>query len=77
VIDHGCPRCQALWRDYAKATVEHNRLIREHEKAAGKDVNRFCDLDRLTDDAGAERAAARTRIQLHMRLAHSTRSAGA
>ena len=63
-----CERCVALWREYGEATRVHVELIKAQESAAGRDVDRFRELEAQVEFAGERRESARAAIKAH--LAH-------
>lgn len=70
MLDHSCPICAALWRDYSRATTEHVRLIEVEKAAAGRDGMRFRELEINVETAGVQREQARTNIKVHMWADH-------
>jgi len=68
-MNEDCALCNGLWREYAKATTEHVRLLRE-EESPGWDLARFRKLESEIDVAAGVRARARIAIKIHLSKDH-------
>ena len=65
-----CPECDELWREYAKATIEHVKLIKQQEIAAEFSIVAFRDLEESIQIAEKRRAEARDAVRSHLTSRH-------
>src|SRR5260221_250563 len=69
-----CAECAALWRVYAKATVEHVELMMRKERTTWTTIVTAPEMESLICEAASHRDAARMAIENHLRSAHTART---
>jgi hypothetical protein len=66
MASQSCDTCVRLWREYGNTTRSHVELLKELERVAGVDPQRFRELDGEIELAAARRDAARSAVKLHL-----------